>query len=177
MNEDKPDKPSAKEARRIGAESAPVERAATHAAGITSGAMVGAMAGAVSGMAIGPVGSLVGAAAGAVAGAALGSGGPGKEIDLGPHIQWWREHFAERGHGLPAGFEACEAAYRYGTEQYLLSDRPRDWNEVEEELQAGWELGRGSSTLSWDEARVAVRDAWERLHDPAAFENGRPPSV
>ena len=55
MNEDKPDKPSAKEARRIGAESAPVERAATHAAGITSGAMVGAMAGAVSGMAIGPV--------------------------------------------------------------------------------------------------------------------------
>jgi hypothetical protein len=164
------DKPAAKEARRIGAESAAVERVATHSAGVTGGAVAGAVAGAAGGMAAGPVGSLVGAAAGALLGAALGAGAPLKEIDLGPHIQWWREHFATRGHGLPAGFEVYEPAYRYGTEQYLRSDRPRDWDEVDEELQLGWESGRGESTLSWDEARPAVRDAWERLHDPETFE-------
>jgi hypothetical protein len=165
------DKPSAKEARRIGAESAAVERAPTHDAGVARGAMAGAAAGAVAGgMAAGPVGSLIGAAAGAVAGAALGSAGPPKEIDLGPHIQWWREHFVGRGDGLPAGFEVYEPAYRYGTEQYLRSERPRDWDEVEEELQLGWVQSRGESTLSWDEARPAVRDAWERLHDPEGFE-------
>jgi hypothetical protein len=173
MNEDdKRDegKPSAKEARRIGADSAAMERAATHSAGATSGAIAGAVAGAAGGMAAGPVGSLAGAAAGALAGAALGAGGPPQEIDLGPHIQWWREHFATHGHGLPAGFEVYEPAYRYGTEQYLRSERPRGWDEVEEELQLDWEQSRGGSTLSWEEARPAVRDAWERLHDPEGFE-------
>jgi hypothetical protein len=166
------DKPAAKEARRIGAGSASAVRAAPHDAGVARGALAGAAAGAVAGgMAAGPVGSLIGAAAGAVAGAALGAGEPPREIDLGPHIQWWREHFATRGHGLPAGFEVYEPAYRYGTEQYLRSERPLDWDEVEEELRLDWEQSRGESRLSWDEARPAVRDAWERLHDPEGFES------
>jgi hypothetical protein len=150
-----------------------VERAATHGAGIAGGAVAGAVAGAASGIAAGPLGSLVGAAAGAMTGAAMGAGGRGKEVDLTPHVQWWREHFAERRHDLPGGFEAYEPAFRYGTEQYLLSDRPRDFDEVQEELRLGWLDARGDSRMDWEAAQPAVRDAWERLHDPAAFERGR----
>jgi hypothetical protein len=164
--------PGADSAPRVVDEPDAAERVAARAPAISTGAVAGAVAGIASGLAAGPLGSLVGAAAGALGGAALGAAGVVKREDLEPHLQWWREHHAQRRPALQADYDRYEAAYRYGTEQYLLSERPRAWDEVEEALQLGWEPQRGESTLDWEAARPAVRDAWERLYDPAAFERG-----
>lgn len=168
-DKDKDDKPLAKESTRSGAPNATVERVGIHSAGVAAGAVGGAVAGAASGLAAGPLGSLVGAAAGAIAGAAAGAPGRGVDIDVTPHLGWWREHWASRPYAGQRDYAALEPAYRYGTLEYLRSDRPREWDEVENELHGGWAQARGDSQMSWDEARPAVRDAWERLHDPERF--------
>lgn len=51
-------------------------------------------------------------------------------------------------------------AYHYGAYAYSNSaDRPWD-SSVEHELERGWERARGNSRLAWNEAKYAVRDAW-----------------
>ena len=37
------------------------------------------------------------------------------------------------------------------------------WDEVEPELAKSWQERRGHSALDWAKARLATRDAWERL--------------
>jgi len=59
-------------------------------------------------------------------------------------------------------FEDFRTAYRFGT--YARHARPaRDWDDsLDRELEAEWPRSRGRSTLGWDKARPAVRDAWQR---------------
>jgi hypothetical protein len=47
----------------------------------------------------------------------------------------------------------------------------RRWEEMEPELEKSWAERRGHSALDWARAKLATRDAWERLeghegHDP-----------
>lgn len=170
MNDE--DKPLAKESRRSGAPNEAVERVATHSAGVAAGGVAGAVAGAAGGLAAGPLGSVVGAVAGAMAGGAAGATGRGVELDVDPqpHLAWWRERFASRPYASGRRYEDFEPAYRYGTLAYLRSERPRTWDEVENELHGGWSQERGDSGMEWQEAQPAVRDAWERLHDPQRFQ-------
>ena len=167
MNDE--DKPLAKESRRSGAPNDAVERVATHSAGVAAGGVAGAVAGAASGLAMGPLGSAVGAVAGALAGGAAGATGRGVDVDVTPHLQDWRERFASRPYAQGRRYEDFEPAYRFGSLEYLQSDRPRAWDEVENELRGGWTEARGDSRMDWPEAQPAVRDAWERLHDPENF--------
>ena len=53
-------------------------------------------------------------------------------------------------------------AYRYGVNAY---DRfgGRSFNEVEPQLSRDWDKYRGLSTLDWEKARPAARDAYERV--------------
>jgi hypothetical protein len=61
-------------------------------------------------------------------------------------------------------------AYRYGL---TSADRHADrrFEDVEPDLRAGWEAARGRSSMTWDDARGAVRHAYvrriERLSRPA----------
>ncbi len=166
----KEDKPRAKQEHREAADEAK-ERLATHAPAATGGAIAGATAGALGGLAAGPLGSVVGATAGAVAGAAAGaSTGGSAEVDTAPHEAWWREHYLQRPYVRQgARYEDYETAFRYGIREYMRSDHPRTWDEVNEELGLGWDDARGASRLRWEEAEPAVRDAWERMRDPEAF--------
>jgi hypothetical protein len=73
---------------------------------------------------------------------------------------YWRERFIEREYVDPErDYEYYRSAYRYGWES---SDRHRDrsFDEVESDLKAGWDPDRAG--LEWDEARPAVRDAFEK---------------
>ena len=41
----------------------------------------------------------------------------------------------------------------------------RSFDDVEADLSRDWETRRGSSSLEWDDARDASRDAWQRVSD------------
>lgn len=43
----------------------------------------------------------------------------------------------------------------------------RSFDEFEPELGRDWASKRGSSTLEWDGAKHATRDAWQRVSDTA----------
>ena len=51
-------------------------------------------------------------------------------------------------------------AYRFGTYARSL-DLDAGWDAVEEGLATDWARERGDSKLSWEQARPAVREAWE----------------
>lgn len=54
-------------------------------------------------------------------------------------------------------------AYRYGT--HARSMHPgRVWDQsIEAELERGWPLARGASSLNWEQSRAAVHDAWDSI--------------
>jgi hypothetical protein len=165
----KDDKPTAKGTPDDKVTDTAKEKVGTHSLGATVGAVGGAVAGAIGGLAAGPVGSLAGAVGGAVlGGAAAAATGITQPQDTSEHEAYWRANYAGRKY-VPAGadFSDYEPAYRYGTQAYVQSDRPRTWDEVEADLRSGWESAKGSSPLGWEQAHPAVRDAWERMHNPA----------
>jgi uncharacterized protein (TIGR02271 family) len=125
-----------------------------------------AVGGAAAGLAVGALGGPVGAVIGAAVGGALAGGlagkGVGELIDPTTEDAWLREYFGSRSERRRGEtHEHYRDAYRYGLS---ASDRYRDrrFEDVEPDLRAGWEHARGTSTMSWDNAREAVRDAFNR---------------
>ena len=61
-------------------------------------------------------------------------------------------------------FEDYRPAYRYGTQaRTRYSDR--DWDDkMEGELKEGWDKAKGTSRLTWERAKTAVRDAFAPEH-------------
>ncbi|MEO8542013.1 MAG: hypothetical protein ABJA49_01925 [Betaproteobacteria bacterium] len=127
-------------------------------------AMGGALAGAITGTAAGPVGTLVGTALGAIVGGLAGKS-VAESIDPTSEVAYWRENFEHRPYAAhAAGFEPYAPAYHYGVTAYGRYPT-RSFDEVESELASGWIEARGTSDLEWAMARLAARDAWQRLAD------------
>jgi len=141
----------------------PISRApGAHPLGVGVGATGGAAAGAAIGSIAGPVGTVVGAAVGGVAG---GLAGKGVAESVNPTVEdeHWRQNYSSRPYiEKGADYEAYRPAYRYGWESY---DRHagQSFEDVEPQLSREWE-GRKSS-LEWERARGAVRDAWDRVDE------------
>lgn len=136
-----------------------------HPLGTGIGAVVGGAAvGAIAGTAAGPLGTAVGAAVGALAG-----GLAGKEIarSIDPLEQeaYWRSVFSERPYvESGATFLDYGPAFGYGVDAY--SRYPGEpYDEIEHQLARDWDTVRGDSGLSWERARHATRDAWQRVSD------------
>jgi uncharacterized protein YcfJ len=134
-----------------------------HPVGTGIGAASGAVAGAAIGTAVGgPVGATVGGAIGAAAGALAGR--KGAEI-MNPAAEeaYWSANYAKRDYverGRP--YTDYQTAYRYGWEAHArLGNRP--FAEIETELERGWDSAKGGSKLAWTQAKLATRDAWQRL--------------
>jgi hypothetical protein len=83
---------------------------------------------------------------------------------------FWREHYKNRTY-YEAGksYDYYHPAYEYGWES---SSHYRDQNfeTVEDELKRDWPNRRSKSELEWDDARPVVRDAWDRVRTPNAFD-------
>lgn len=125
------------------------------AGGVAGGAAAGA---AVGGM-TGPVGAAVGAAVGAVAGAMMGR----KAADPALEDKYWRENYSTRPYAQKdVTYDEYSPAYRAGVESYSRNPG-RSFDEVEPELRNTWGTTRGKSSLDWDRAKPAARDAWERV--------------
>lgn len=133
-----------------------------HPIGTGLGAAGGAAAGATIGAAAGPVGAVVGGAIGAVAG---GLAGKGAAEAVNPTVEdaYWRESFASRPYVTPGSdYETYGPAYKYGWESrgHFIGS---SFDDVESDLGREWEQVKGKSSLGWDRAREAARDAWHRV--------------
>lgn len=131
--------------------------------GVAGGVAGGAAAGAAVGGMTGPVGAAVGAAIGAVAGALVGN--RVAKADPVAEDAYWRDNYAGRPY-VEAGssYDDYSPAYRYGVDAYSRFP-DRQFDEMEPELSRDWSTARGRSSLEWDRAKHASRDAWQRLSD------------
>ena len=131
--------------------------------GATGGAVAGAAAGAVVG---GPVGAAVGGVVGAVAGGAAGHAA-GEAVNPTEEASFWRENYNKRPYyvtGKP--YSEYEPAYRYGWESAARPEyRGRKFNEVEGDLEKGWDKAKGTTGRAWHDVKDATRDAWDRIRN------------
>lgn len=136
-----------------------------HPVGTGLGAAAGGMAaGAVAGTVAGPVGTLLGAAAGAIAGGLAGKG-VAEIIDPTIEEAYWRTNYSSRPYVTSnATFDDYGPAYRYGVSSYARFPG-RTFGQAEADLRRDWERDKGSSRLTWNDARHAARDSWERVSD------------
>lgn len=141
----------------------PISKApGAHPVGVGVGAAGGGAAGAAIGAVAGPVGAVVGGAVGAIAG---GLAGKGVAESVNPTVEdaYWRDNYKTRPYiDQNADYEAYRPAYRYGWESYSRY-QGRRFDEVEPELSRDWETRQTGSSLGWNKARGAVRDAWDRV--------------
>ncbi len=125
-------------------------------------ALGGAAAGAATGTIAGPVGTVIGAAIGAIAGGLAGKG-VAEAIDPTIEDAYWRDNYTKRPYvGTGATYDDYGPAYRYGVNAYSTNP-DRSFDIAEADLSRGWKEARGKSSLDWDRAKDATRDAWHRL--------------
>ena len=137
----------------------------SHPVGTGVGAIAGGVAaGAAVGTVAGPIGTAVGAAVGAVVGGLAGHG-IAEMIDPTAEDAYWRANY-EKQEYVPAGssFDDFGPAYRYGVDSYVRYN-DRTFEESEADLARDWERNRSNSTLTWDRAKYAARDSWQRVSD------------
>lgn len=126
--------------------------------GVAGGVAGGAAAGAAVGGLTGPVGAALGAVAGAAVGAMVG-----KAIDPKAEDAYWRQNYIDRPYvGGTRSYDDYGPAYKYGVDNYSRY-KGHSFDEVEGDLRRDWSAARGRSSLEWDDARHATRDAWNRL--------------
>ena len=137
--------------------------AGAHPVGAGVGAALGGAAtGAVAGLAAGPVGTVVGAVVGGVAGGLAGKA-VAESIDPTVEAAYWRDEHRNRPYyNDEFGYDEYEPAYRAGWESYDTS-RPAMWSEQEKIARERWESDGGATTMTWDHARPAAEDAYNRV--------------
>lgn len=137
--------------------------AGSHPVGTGVGAAGGAVTGAAVGAAVGgPVGAVVGGAIGAVAGGAAGHA-VGESVNPTVEDAYWRDNYSTQSYAdrtMP--YSEYQPAYRYGWESRERYPGRR-YDEVENDLERGWETAKGESKLAWHQAKNATRDAWHRV--------------
>jgi hypothetical protein len=77
----------------------------------------------------------------------------------------WSAVYATRPY-VEAGedYEDYAPAYLYGV--FLYHSNPdQNFDESAADLAGGWESARSDSSLDWDKARPAAREAWYRISD------------
>ena len=130
------------------------------AGGIAGGTLSGAAAGGLGG----PAGAAIGAAVGAIAGAVGGKAVAGK-IDRQAEDTHWKSNYSARPYVTSgSSYDDYGPAYKMGYERYP-DYHGRTFDEAESEFQQDWQSIRGKSRLEWNDARHAIRDAYERARD------------
>ncbi len=86
-----------------------------------------------------------------------------EDMDTTAEDAYWRIHYAQRPYvDRDTAYEIYQVAYQTGYEGH--SQYPgKKFAEVETNLQRDYEKSKGNSMLTWDKARNATRDAWNRV--------------
>ena len=136
----------------------------SHPLGAGVGAVLGGAAtGAAVGSVTGPVGTVVGTIVGGVAGGLAGKA-VAENIDPTVEAEHWRAEYPRRPYySENYSYEDFEPAYRAGWEAYD-PDATVEWSEREQYARQRWEGEGGAPTMTWEEARLAAEDAYNRVH-------------
>lgn len=142
-----------------------------HPVGSGVGAAVGTALGAAAGALGGPAGMAAGAAIGAavVGGVAGGLAGKaaGEKIDPTVEDTYWSKSYATAPYVKKGeAYKMYQPAYKYGWESYP-KHRGKTFDQVEAELSTDWAKSNSGSSLTWDKAKPATRDAWRRVEHHA----------
>jgi uncharacterized protein (TIGR02271 family) len=135
--------------------------------GATGGVAAGAATGAAIGTAIGgPIGTAIGGVIGAIAGG-VGGGYAGNEIahaiDPVAEDTYWKSNYSSRPYvAKEAAYTQYRPAYRYGVTAATKIEG-KTFEDVEADLRKDWGHSRGKSKLAWEDAKPAVRDAYDRV--------------
>jgi hypothetical protein len=143
-----------------------------HPVGTGVGATGGAVAGAAIGAVAGPVGAAAGLVAGAIAGGLAGKG-VAEKVDPTVEDAYWKTNYSKRSYvDRDATYATYQPAYRTGYEGRNQYPGKR-YEDVEANLQRDYEKSKGNGTLSWDKAKHATRDAWNRVEKALPGHGGR----
>ena len=130
-----------------------------HGLGKGTGAAAGAVTGGAIGSAAGPVGTVVGALAGGVVGAKAG-GGIAEAINPTDYTDHFKNTYRDTAYySSGRDWNDYEPAYKYGYDTYGQY-RGQRFEDVESDLERGWEKTKANSRLAWTDAKGAVRDGW-----------------
>jgi hypothetical protein len=141
-----------------------------HPVGTGVGAASAGAAGAAIGAVGGPVGIAVGAVVGAVAGGLAGKG-VAEAVNPTAEDAYWRNSYKTRPYvESKYDYDQYGPAYQYGWETRTRYSG-RKFDDIEPELERNWATNRGKSSLEWNKARHATRDAWDRLDTTRPGEN------
>ncbi len=133
-----------------------------HPVGVGVGGTGGAVAGAVVGSVLGPIGTLIGGAIGAIAGAAAGKG-VAERMDPTGEAEYWQTEYTKRPYfDSNYTYDDYAPAYAYG-DSVRAQHADRRWDDsLEADVRHGWEATKAKSRLTWEQAKDAVRDAFDR---------------
>ena len=133
-----------------------------HSIGEGAGAGTGAIAGAVIGSAAGPIGTVVGAVVGAVGGAKAG-GAIAEAVNPTAYTEHFKNSYASAPYyRSERSWNDYEPAYKYGYNKYG-NYAGKKFEDVETDLERGWDATKANSDLAWNEARGAVKDGWHYI--------------
>ena len=114
------------------------------------------------GAAAGGTGAAIGAVVGAVAGGLAGKGVAESVNPTDEDAYWRNEHKNRPYYEQNYTYDEYAPAYRYGWESRSKYEG-RKFDEVESDLGRDWDRNRGKSSLGWEKAKNATRDAWHRV--------------
>ncbi len=94
-----------------------------------------------------------------------------KPVNPSAEHEFWRREFVSRPyftHGTP--YDQYGPAFEYGWVSFA-SHNGKTFEDVEPELARDWPNHRGKSKLSWNHAKGATYDAWERAEQAACVDS------
>jgi len=99
-------------------------------------------------------------------GTAAGSqASPDDVVDTNAEESYWRQNYSNRPYVTEGtSFIEYRPAYRYGADAHSRY-QGKSFDEAEPEMAAEWDRFKGTSSLTWDNAKHAARDAWQRVSD------------
>jgi len=127
-------------------------------------ALGGAATGAAAGLVAGPIGTVAGAVIGGVAGGLAGKA-VAESYDPTVEDAYWREEFSNRPyHNDAYQYDEYRTAYQAGWETYD-ADANHDLETREAIARGRWENEGGAESMTWNDARPAAMDAYDRVHN------------
>jgi len=83
--------------------------------------------------------------------------------DTAREDRYWRDNFRARPYvEIDDRYDDFGPAYAYGVESFRRHDG-RSFDEAESDISRDWDKFKGKSKLTWERAKAAVRDAWDRM--------------
>ena len=92
------------------------------------------------------------------------------DVNVNPNDRW-RESYVTRPYYQEAQLDTTDLdydrdfskAYELGSRARSENDRSTSFKDVEESLESSWNEIKAESRLKWEQAKQAVKDAWDAI--------------